>query len=55
MSKPYIEVGGPYPEMSPEQAIISIRDWEGAVLVELTLDDLQTLKEMVRNGKRPNK
>jgi len=44
----YILLRGPYPELTPETVVFTVQDWQGQVLCELTLAELQKLKALVQ-------
>lgn len=49
MIRPLIDAAGPWPEWPKDTVVILIRDWNGGVLVDLTVEELQTLQRMVRD------
>ena len=45
----FLTIRGPYPELPTNTVVITVSDWEGGVLCEFTLGDLQALKQMIES------
>jgi hypothetical protein len=45
----YIVINGQYPELPSDAPIFSVVDWQGQVLLEITLADLRALKALAQD------